>query len=82
MKKLIFVILKLVEIPVIAYVPYWIFMQIEPEPEKYHIILKWLCGWLVILCGGMVIFAVGFGAYLLYQWNIKLAQWINDRLTR
>lgn len=77
MKKIIFVLLKLVEIPIIIFVPYWTFGLVD-ERTDVNWFLQWISGFLVLVCivGGAALGAMG--CYGLYKGNLLLAEWIKN----
>ena len=80
MKKLIFVLLKIAEMPIIIFVPYWVFMWFTDSPENYpHWFTRWACGVVVLLAALGYLMILGFGLYCLYRGNMKLAEWIKNK---
>ena len=80
MKKLIFVLLKLVEIPIIVFVPVWIFEIVDGNPLKYNWLEKWCYGSMFIVIVCVILLMLCFAGYGLNEGNIKLAEWIRNKL--
>lgn len=80
MNKLIFVLLKMVEIPIIVFGPYYFYCAAFSDEAEYAAWEVWLGGFFVLFVGAAAL-AIAYGVCLLmYKSNIELAgritQWL------
>lgn len=80
MRKIIFVLLKLVEIPIIVFVPYWVFNFVDKGQTATNWFGAWLLGLGAIAVVAAIIVVACFCCYGLYKGNQKLAEWITNKI--
>ncbi len=80
MKKLIFVLLKLIEIPAIVFVPYYVGYFVFGSYS--NVVRIWMGGVLVLIATAVCGFVAYVGLSSLVKGNIKLTNWINNKLKR